>query len=635
VSVVDDALLGRLAARRPKDLLPILERGASLSPLLVVLAFLPGVVAAQYASLSELDAQWRLKSLELSTAPSLIEAVDTSTASRQSALKWQPPLASWLTAASVRLPWPIGSRGMELVEYLSAAGLVFAIYGLAGRLMGVRIGLIAAALAAVHAVVLRQHQQADGAALAVLTALAAFWGFFGHLWRADTLVSLDLLCGGVSLGMCLLAGGPLAFVVAGVLLVVVLGKVAPPSEPRRGPTSRGRRNGFTWSALRSLGIMIATAFAAGGWWVLMMLYSYGLAFWSGWLSGRPGAATAAAALAPAGIIEAPWWRWASECFLAARVLAPLTILGLAIVVRGLFRPRAGGSTAAMRFIAAWTSLAAVMLAEALPAGIEGSASQSIYIGMWQLFLAAACVTCSAMAIDEMARRRVPLPVFVGIAAATLLTGYVLAGGPAPDPSSPIVALIVAAGVGSAMAFLLWRTCGANEVRQRIVLAGLIAVQLLVDGGTIVSSSRRQNHDDGALGTFRRSLPTAVEPEACVLISDSSPPYRLQFTLKSVWPGAQLLVVRDWDEALKEARSETQLPKTAVVVDWSQGNSRPANPTGALWDAQPVGDPQFFGQRQLRAYVLVWEQSPAAKAAGNEPASGAESRGIEASDDHAG
>ena len=44
----------------------------------------------------------------------------------------------------------------------------------------------------------------------------------------------------------------------------------------------------------------------------------------------------------------------------------------------------------------------------------------------------------------------------------------------------------------------------------------------------------------------------------------------------------------------------------LVVDWSRGNSRPANPTGARWNAPPIGNPQFFEQRPLRAYVLAWE-----------------------------
>ena len=136
----NDAQLEQLAARRPKELFPILDRTTSLSPLLVVLTLLPGIIALESASIDELDAQWRLKSLELATAPGIAEIIDPSGIS-QSDLKWQPPLGSWIGAAAVHLPGPIGSHGLELVDYLSAAALVPAIFFLTTRLFGRRIGI--------------------------------------------------------------------------------------------------------------------------------------------------------------------------------------------------------------------------------------------------------------------------------------------------------------------------------------------------------------------------------------------------------------------------------------------------------------------------------------------------------------
>ena len=86
----------------PKDLFPILDRTASLSPLFVLLTVLPGIIAFELASIDEVDAQWRLKSLEVSTVSSVLDAVDPSGSSPHPALKWQPPLGSWI-AAVVRL----------------------------------------------------------------------------------------------------------------------------------------------------------------------------------------------------------------------------------------------------------------------------------------------------------------------------------------------------------------------------------------------------------------------------------------------------------------------------------------------------------------------------------------------------
>ena len=94
-----------------------------------------------------------------------------------------------------------------------------------------------------------------------------------------------------------------------------------------------------------------------------------------------------------------------------------------------------------------------------------------------------------------------------------------------------------------------------------------------------------------------------------MISESKVPYRLLLALRSVWPTGEIMVVPDWDQALKVALDENQVPKTAIVVDWSEGTS-PANPVGAQWETVTVGNPQYFEQRQLRAYVLKSEHKPA-------------------------
>ena len=181
MTVVDDARLLELAARRPKDVFPILERAASLSPLVVVLIVLPGVVALQSATLSEPDAQWRLKGLELSTVPSIFDAVDPAATSSVTAIKFQPPLGSWLIAAADR--WlPFDANSVPLLEYLSAACLVPACFFLMSRLAGRRVGFLAAALAAFHGTFLQQYRHAGPQALAVAAATRRVLGLFGpHL----------------------------------------------------------------------------------------------------------------------------------------------------------------------------------------------------------------------------------------------------------------------------------------------------------------------------------------------------------------------------------------------------------------------------------------------------------------------
>jgi hypothetical protein len=616
VTVVDDARLLELAARRPRDVFPILERAASLSPLVVVLTVLPGVVALQSATLSETDAQWRLKGLELSTVPSIFDAVDPAATSSVTALKFQPPLSSWLVAAADR--WlPFDANSVPLLEYLSAACLVPACFFLMSRLAGRRVGFLAAALAAFHGTFLQQDRHAGPQALAVAAALVAFWGFLGHIWQATEIVSIDLLIGGLALGVCLLAGGPLAFAVVGVLLLVSLVRIDPHTETHQGgfgrsspaaSTSRGRRLWSAWHAARSVGVMAATAFAAGGWWELMMLYSYGRHFGAAWLFGAPGSSASVLAADPAHTADmAP--QIFSELLAAGGAIAGLTVLGLWIIGRrtfargGHFVPANAESRGALRFVAIWVAVSAVVFA----AGVWRGGTASLYLDMWRLFFSAACVCTAATAIDEVIRRKIGLLDFVCLTFATLGCGYGFLLTERLVPHASMRGVFIAMAASLLLASAVQQFCRRGELREWLLISGLLAAFVLGDAVIGISRLEAADPDCQSLHAFARSLlPDHVDAEACLLISEGPPPARLQYALKSVWPKAQLFAVRDWDQALKVAVGESGTPKTAVVVDWSRGNSRPANPTGARWDAPPIGNPQFFAQRPLRAYVLVWE-----------------------------
>jgi hypothetical protein len=609
--LADDARLEELAAPRPKDLFPILERSSSLSPLLVVLTFLPGIVALEKASIDELDAQWRLKSLEVATAPNVSDVIDPSGIS-QASLRWQPPLGSWLAAGAVHLPGRIGAHGLELVDYLTAASLVPASFFLVTRLLGRRIGFVTALLVAVHTTFLEQHQNATPHGLAILTALGTFWGFFGHLRHRDELVSLDLLVGGISLGLCALCGGPLAFVVVAALLVLVLANFGQTPETRKAVAAKRGHLWSGWPAFRSLGVLMATAFAAGGWWELMMLYSYGGQFLSGWLWGLRGSplGTGSAATHFAIFSSAYALRLLQEFFAMSRVLSGLTILGLWTISRGLLSPGCGARRPAYLFLAAWFACGLFCFAASLRLNdTTDAAAGSLYLNMWRLFLMSACTACSALALDEVARRRISLPIFVSVTFGALLIGYAFLH-PKHTGDYPSL-LTVAAGLVFALAAaqMLRRLCELNERRQWLVLSGLIIAYVLADATIGIANIRADDQsrlDWRALTTFHNSLPPHNDTGSCLLISESKPPYRLILTLKSAWPTAEITVVPDWDQALKVALDENQMPKTAIVVDWTGGNSRPANPTGAQWRTITVGNPQYFEQRQLRAYVLESE-----------------------------
>lgn len=600
----NDAQLERLAARRPKELFPILDRSTSLSPLLVVLTFLPGIIALESASIDELDAQWRLKSLAVATAPGIAEIIDPSGISQPN-LKWQPPLGSWLGAAAVHLPGPLGSHGLELYDYLSAAGLVPASFFLITRLFGRRIGFVAAVLVALHTTFLEEYQNATPHALAMLTALVTFWGFLGHLRHGGQLVSIDLLVGGISLGLCVLSGGPLAFLVVAVLLMVVLTTFEPVSEMRRTGSVRRGHWWSAWPAFRSLGVLVATAFAAGGWWELMMLYSYGGQFLEGWLWGMSASPVRTEQTTLHFFSAAFGLQFVREFFAMARVLAGFTFLGLWTIGRGLFSPTCKAKRASLAFVAVWFLCALT----AFTAGRLEAPRSSLYLSMWRLFLMSSCIACSALALDEVAHRRIGLSTFVSVTLGSLLVGYFVLHPKTPNDAPSPWFLVAGLALALVAGQVLRRVCRRSESRQWLVLAGLIFAYLAADASIGIWTIRADDQsrvDWRALSTFHNSLPPKNETGSCLLISESKVPYRLLLALKSVWPMAEITVVPDWDQALKVALDENQMPKTAIVVDWSEGTSRPANPTGAQWETVTVGNPQYFEQRQLRAYVLKSE-----------------------------
>jgi hypothetical protein len=607
--IVDDAKLLQLAARRPKDAFPILERATSLSPLLLLLTFLPGIVALDTASLSERSAQWQLRAFEISRVPSLFDAVDPAASSDVSVLKYQPPLGTWLWAALDR--WlPFDSRSLPLFEYFSAASLIPACYLFMSRLAGRRVGFITAALAAFHGTFLQQYRSAGPHALAVSASLLAFWGFFGHVWLATEIVSIDLLIGGLSLGVCLLAGGPLALAVVVILLLVSLAPIEPFVDAGRGrsaPTPRGRRLWSTWHGARSLGVMAATAFAAGGWWELMMLYSYGRAFGSAWLFAIPETPTGALPLRVPLFSVHFVQRFAGDMLSANGALAGLTVLGLSITCRRLLAPADGQSRMPFRFLAVWMAMSCVIFAGAESVSGTGSGGESLYIDLWKLFFSAACVCTAAVALDQVTRRKVGLFEFVCLTLATLGCGYAFLRTDNLVPNASMRGVFIALAAALLVARATQEVCRRSEFREWLLIVGLLSSCVLSDAGLGIASLQASDPDYESLLAFRKSLlPDKVDVEACLLVGEGQPPARLQFVLSSIWPKARIYPVKGWDEALKIAGGDGHTPKTAVVVDWSRGNSRPANPTGARWNAPPIGNPQFFEQRPLRAYVLAWE-----------------------------
>ena len=176
------------------------------------------------------------------------------------------------------------------------------------------------------------------------------------------------------------------------------------------------------------------------------------------------------------------------------------------------------------------------------AGLRDAAPGSLYLNMWRLFLMSACTACSALALDEVARRRIGLPLFATVTLAALVVGFCFLhhnrAGAAP-PSWVLVAGLVFAVLA---AQVLRRVCRTSETRQWLVLSGLIAAYVVADASIGIATIRADDADWRALTTFHSSLPPRNEVKTCLLISESDVPNRLLLALKSVWPTTVVTLV---------------------------------------------------------------------------------------------
>ncbi|HUG92787.1 MAG TPA: hypothetical protein VML55_18240 [Planctomycetaceae bacterium] len=641
----DDRRLLDLAAEPAGELFPMLQRATAFRPLLVLLAVLPGLYALTQRSFTETDAWWSLASLELAVgaspepheAGSTVETADL-------AAPWRPPLSVWLTALVMRVFGPGQDVATALAAYLATIVLVVLAYHLFGRLGDARLGFWVAVFIAFHGPVLAQAQTPVPVSLGVVLAMGAVWGFHVHMRTATAPVSVPLLLGGVSLGLCLLAAGPLALGVA--VLLVGCAVVAPARRPAARvvphPALIRRRS---WPAAVPLGVLLLTAFAVGGWWPLM-------AAWDGGSSSVEGAArrslpgvstwltfgrhTADAAPTEGGGMLTFWADAYDQLREACGALAGLALLGLWRAARVGFAPDAGlrskgsGGPPApwLRTLVVWTALALL----ALTAVVRAVPDSSQALALWRGFLIVPMVGLASFAADEIARRRIGVPGAVAAGIASLAVTVELAAwrrliGPSSEPGLLIPVLLAAAPLFVA---IVWRLCRGSDDRQQAALTVVIVAHLAANAVLGLAAAHRQTEDDRALAGFRRELSLAGQAAGTeggeladgvaanvaavatwTFISDVELPLPVRYVLRSQWPEATPWPpasrgrVETWDAALAGVLSRgITRERASVVVEWSSRETQPANIQVPGLQVVPAGRPQFYRDRPLRAFLVT-------------------------------
>jgi hypothetical protein len=611
-ATLDDDAIGQLAAEPQRPLFPLLAHAEAMVPLVMVLAFLPPLYAVRHRTLTEAGAREAVLSLRCLSATSLAEFIDPARLDPLNPLRYQPPLMNWLTALSVRFLGNGSATGIVAPAYLCTAGLIVAVYVLARRLGGEPLGLVAAALLAFNPQILEGAQEPLPQSLTGLLAVLALAGTVAHWQKSSNVASYQLLLGGLSLGLCLLAGGPVALAVVVVLVVYsAWWRFMAGVQAWRG-TPGERSPIHLHPALHPVAVLAATAFAVGGWHLLLMSSQYGSNFWNDWWRG--GAASGfdgGPSARHSWIMDAIW-----ELDRPALPLFGLSLVGLVGILRDWYRSDDDSARRYRGLLVVWIAAALTgWMLSGGPAGADAPGGRA-----WDTLLAIPLVIAAALGLIDIAERRVGFFLslafgLLAIGGAAVSAGQFLTGEPGEESvlvfsgwhvslrSLSILAVLAAAGA------VLARLPRGRDGRQRAVLAGMLAVIVAAHCVWGILAVRRTSAGDHELEELRAGLARLPATRQCTFVALTSaeasplphPPPQLVAVAALLWPDAAINFSSSWDDAgAGESVAEADEAATAVFVTWSpRGRPRRVAPAPDLKAAAP---PFHYGDLEVVAYT---------------------------------
>jgi len=607
VATADDARLTQLASGRAAELFGILNRTTAWTPLVVLWAILPGLFVLHWQTLGTSDALWGLRSLDILSTSDWVEMIRGDSVEAVPGWKWQPPLGSWLTALVMSVAGPAQPLSLVLVSFVSTIGVVISSFVLLRRLLGPRFAFFATFMLACQGSVLWRYQAADPASLATLFALWAIWGAVGHAQDFEGWISLKLLIGGISLGLCLLAGGPLAITVLVALLLASIGRHTNGGHTGHSKRLIHRSVTVGWPAIKSLLLMGLMAFAVGGWWGLMVSSRDGLEFWHGWFY----------AAGPMPAPTASWTRAPGTVSLASSairqlvdllgILCGLSLFGTWRACHEVLRPTNPLKRRAAILLLTWTGCALFLRG---PAMLSASAPAA---PIEQLFLLLPLIALAAFAVEEISARHVHVIVAVGVVvlsvAATFWRMLVPLTGIAPIAATQgwTTGLVVALLAG-----LLWWLSNftrSRDSRQRAVLSLLLVAVLSAHAvGGFASVAARPvdvRRDDLVLAAVRDRMAATDGFDACTFIAAADLPPQLRFLVRSLQPQVVPTIAANWELAEPLILNQTFGRRRAVlIVEWGGTGNPGTTPPIRVVKLNPVSPSDLYWGRFLRTFLVT-------------------------------
>jgi 4-amino-4-deoxy-L-arabinose transferase-like glycosyltransferase len=614
-AVLSDRELEQLAGDPPRPLFPLLRSAAeAMFPLAVALAFLPALYAIGVRPVTDAGALEGLEALRFLSHSRGGDASFAHGLEQLDALDFEPPLMRWLTGLSLKF-FGIGTEvGLVAAPFLCTAGLLLACYSFGRRLGGEYLALMSVMFLAFHPLILEGAQQPVPQSAAILFALLTVVGMIAHWQKSPTVISYHGLLGGISLGLCLLAGGAIALAVVAILILhVALWQIE--ARWRRATATIWDRSQCTGRmAVWSIAVLVVTAFALAGWHVMLLRTRTSGDFWTQWL------------MPPATGSTQKVGRLASF-FSVHSDLAPLvfpfmglSLVGLGTILRDL---RDGCDDSHLRhrvILFPWIFVAFLGCCVAYG---PARASESTLL-LWESLLVVPFAVAAAVGLIEIAERRVRVEVALVAGLLALvhlaLLSQPLFGEPlfglaaTPDPVSvpmqsilgnplKVVAVVV-------LGIVLMRFVKIDETHCRSVLSAMLIGVVLLNffRGTQVPHESGRSHRE--LEQLREGIARQTDvsrmtffglarPESGVM---KEPPARLIYSLVSLWPDASFKFARSSEDAVAgPAPPEAeQSMRQSLIVAWSpRGVTRSSLPHSTL---KLVAPPFIFDDLEIAVYA---------------------------------
>lgn len=598
-----DRRLLELAAPRPEPLFAVLRRAATLRPLLFLAATLPGLLVLSECVPDTRSSLWALRALDVLGTADFEDVIRPGQGGASQSLLFQPPLQAWLVAGSMQTIGAARRMSPFFPSYLWSALTVWCLYRLVSRFAGHRLAFIAALGFCAHPQVMLQIRSASPDSLATLLACLTAWLFLRHLQIPYGFVSWSLLGAGVAWGFCLLAAGPLAIVLAVILLIHAIAfpwvRLRTTEAPLAGRSHRNQPG----RQFRSWVLLLVTGIPFASWWLLMMSEHYGWYFQYGWWTGLPttppGRQTSLYLAESVASVRGHFQDWLGlQAWIAGWALLGFWKIG------SDWRGAGHDSRRELHHLA----LIWAVLAVALRTWIAGvSRALPLSVAIAEPLTIIPLLILAAVGIEAVLDRKAPtwgvaaaISMTVGLASLGMTTSWwlVAAVGLATFAGIMLVAALVTRPFSNDRPW--------QEPQVRPVLVGVLVCFLAGQVVECVRTASAWVPGSERIPKFRQKLRDVPDIRRISVISPQSPPpVQLRLLLRSIWPAAEFAVTEGWDPGLAQHLKSAVVGDESryLVVEWTRRELNIPAETGSGWEVRQVVDPVRSYGRRLSAHLI--------------------------------